>query len=191
MAAKRRYRRTTHTDGVSLREYARHRRAKGLDGGTHNAVQQARDAGRIPPECFTKEGKIRDIEAADAAWKATTYANKVPPTGPKAPKRVNGTKIDGTSTWAARARLDLAKAELAEMELKRRQGELVKAADVDARLTGIFSACKTQILSVPSRMRQQDPSLTAEQIGLLESILREALEVLAAGSDDDAEEASA
>lgn len=184
MVAKRRHRRIMHTDGVSLRAYARHRKAAGLDGGTLNAVQQARDAGRIPPECFTRGGKIRDVTAADAAWKAVTYSKNIPLTGPTAPKRVNGSVIED-SPVKARIRLDLAKAELAEMELKRKRGELVRVDEVDSRLTGIFSACKTQILSVPSRLRQQDPSLTNEQIDLLESVLREALAALAAESDDD------
>jgi hypothetical protein len=53
---------------MSLRAYARHRKARGLDGGTHEAVRYAIKTGRITP---LPDGKI-DPEQADAQWEQTT-----------------------------------------------------------------------------------------------------------------------
>jgi hypothetical protein len=51
---------------VSLRAYARHRKAAGLPGGTLNAVRKRIEAGSI---AAGPDGLI-DIPAADAAWEA-------------------------------------------------------------------------------------------------------------------------
>lgn len=53
---------------LSQRAYARHRRSKGLNGGTLQAVQQALAAGRIKAE---PGGRI-DSREADRSWAATT-----------------------------------------------------------------------------------------------------------------------
>ena len=93
----------------------------------------------------------------------------------------------------ARARLDLAKALLAELDLAERRRELLPARDVEARLADAFANCKTKILGVPSRARQMDPALTHAQLALFEKLLREALEDLAGGAElgDGPAEASA
>jgi phage terminase Nu1 subunit (DNA packaging protein) len=86
---------------------------------------------------------------------------------------------DGVPQLAeSKARREAALAALAEIELAERQSELVRAADVEARLVNVFSNCKTKLLGVPSRARQRDPTLTGPQIDLFESLIREALEDL-------------
>jgi hypothetical protein len=70
---------------MGQREYARHRLALGLPGGTLAAVQKALKSGRIAP---AQDGKI-DSDAADASWAARTDAalqRAVPPAVEKAPE---------------------------------------------------------------------------------------------------------
>ena len=52
---------------VSLRQYARHRKARGLPGATVSAVQKALATGRI----VLVDGGI-EVDAADAQWHANT-----------------------------------------------------------------------------------------------------------------------
>lgn len=54
--------------GVSIREYARHRAALGLPGGSHTAVRKAIQTDRITAE---PDGTI-DIVRADAQWAGQT-----------------------------------------------------------------------------------------------------------------------
>lgn len=160
-------------ESVTLRGYARRR------GCQPSAVHQAITSGRIPAELIERGGDgrvkgIKDADAADAAWRANTQANKIPLSGRGAPK--NGAP---PTLGEARARLDAAKAELAELELAERQKELVEVREIDARLVGVFGRCKTKLLGVPSRARQQDPGLTVAQLALVDTLIREALEELA------------
>jgi phage terminase Nu1 subunit (DNA packaging protein) len=135
-----------------------------------------------------------DPKRADLEWAASTYADRVPLTGPTAPAAVlpAGPATAGAEAMSlgeARARLEAAKAELAEMDLEERRGELVPAREVEARLVAVFSSCKVKLLGVPSRVRQQDPGLTKAQVALIEASVREALEDLA--GEPESEEATA
>ena len=181
MGAKRPRSATKKGEPLSVRAYARHR------GCAPTAVDQAIRAGRLVLSIVRDEAghpKIADPALADREWKASTRADMVPLSGPTAPRtsRVDGG--DTPSLAVARARLDEAKAALAELDLAERQGELVSVAEIDSRLVGLFRRCMTRILGVPSRARQQDPALTAAQIVLIDSLLREALDELAADALD-------
>jgi phage terminase Nu1 subunit (DNA packaging protein) len=150
----------------SLRAYARHR------GVSLAAVQAAIRAGRLRAS-LTPDGKIADAELADAEWEATTYSDRRPLTGP--------TSGDpAPDLGEARARKEAALAEMAEMDLAERRGELVPARNVEAALLAAIMRCKTKLLGVPSRARQQDPGLTAAQVALFDDLIREAMEDLAA-----------
>lgn len=159
--------------------YARHRKEAGLPGRDPKAVRVAIESGRLPRECLTPDRKrILDAAAADAAWAATTRADYVPLTGPTAP---NGATVVSMDYAEARRRREAAEAEKAEIELAELKQTLIPAADVEARLVGVFSRCKTKLLGVPSRARQQDPGLTTAQIALVDALIREGLEDLAGG----------
>ena len=84
----------------------------------------------------------------------------------------------------SRARREAAEASLAELELQEKRRELLPARDVETRLVNVFAGCKTKLLGVPARARQRDPSLSAEQVAMLEGLIREALEDLAGGPDE-------
>jgi phage terminase Nu1 subunit (DNA packaging protein) len=169
---------------VSQRAYARHR------GCRLNAVQEAIKAGRLKRSLVLegKAWKIADVNLADAEWVATTYADRIPLSGPAAAGREGASETPSLNE--ARARLDMAKAELAEIDLAERRGELIQAQDVEARLADVFSHCKNKLLGIPSKMRQRDPALTTDQLQLAEKLIREALEELA-DSDTSPKKASA
>lgn len=78
----------------SLRDYAKHRAARGLPGQTLRAIQQAIEEGRIEVD---ENRKIPDYAAADAQWEART----TPPvlTGkPIGPRKVEPIPMGGFLT---------------------------------------------------------------------------------------------
>jgi hypothetical protein len=164
---------------TSLRAYARHR------GCALNAVQEAIRSGRLTKSVKRVKGRppqIANVAAADAEWAASTYSDRVPLTGRTAPhpSPPELPPITGVHDLAeARARHEAARASLTEIELAERRGELVPTKDVEARLVGEFTRCKTKLLGIPSRARQQDPGLTTVQLALIEGLIREALDDLA------------
>lgn len=124
--------------------YARSRKARGLPGGTREAVRQAVESGVI--SSYGPEALIDPAEA-DRQWAENRLAR--PATAKNQPASVENGEIgaesakNGTSTLpgtqlglkdtgyaAARARREHADAEKAEMELQRKKGELVAYEDV-------------------------------------------------------------
>lgn len=160
---------------ISLRAYAAHRKRAGLTGTTHGAVRDAIRSGRLRVS-VTKDGKIRDAAAADDEWAQTTLADRVPHRGP-----VSNAHPAANPLQEHRARREAAEAALAEIELAEKRRELVPAADVEAHLVSVFANCRTKLLGLPARARAQDPSLSSQQIAIIERILHEALEDLASG----------
>lgn len=161
---------------LSLRAYARHRKAKGFAGGTLFGVQTAIDSGRLS-KSLTPDGQIASAAAADAEWERTTKSEHIPRTGPTSA---------GTPTpelGESRARREAAEAEKAEIELAEMKRGLVPSKDVESKLVNAFAHCKTKLLGVPARARQRDPGLTGPQLELIEELLREALEDLASESE--------
>ena len=73
------------------------------------------------------------------------------------------------------ARLMAAKAELAEIDVAERMGELIPVDQARADVFDKFTTVRTRIMGVPSRLAQRDRSITRTQIDLVEELLREAL----------------
>ncbi len=164
---------------IGIRAYARHRASRGLPGTVQSAVQYAIDSGRLVKSLSPDRKKIIDVELADREWEANSRSDHAPLTGPTAPA-VNGNGQSYINPLGeARARREAAQASLREMELAERRGELIATADIEARLANTFMQCRTRLLSIPSRARQRDPSLSSGQLTMLESLIREALEDLA------------
>ena len=103
--------------------------------------------------------------------------------GPDDAVRLLRAKADKEQDLALKAREDARKAaadaQLAEADLLERQGKLVSARDMELEMVRVFTACKTKLLGIPSRARQQDPALTTAQLALFEALIREALTELA------------
>lgn len=61
--------------------------------------------------------------------------------------------------------------------------EYVKASEVEARWSDVLRRLRSKILAVPSRVRQANPHLTAQDVAAFDSELRAALEELAGPAD--------
>lgn len=138
-----------------------------LVGATHSQVQRRRKMGLLARAASqTRSGHWR----IDRAIGLREWAD-----AKGAPD--NGT---GSREWReARTRREVAMAARAELELARESGELVEAASVEEQLTDVFSACRTKLLGIPTRLRQRLPHLAAGDVAEIEALIREALEELA------------
>lgn len=187
---------------MSLRTYAKRR------GVTAMAVSKAVASGRLKASVVRDARgapKIADPELADREWEAATDLSKAPgyvkarsaarerapgsgtggavPSMPLPPlggaDDAGGAVHLGMSLADASAAEKVWKARLAELDYRERSGELVNAKEMASRLTDVFTRCRTRLLGIPTRARQQLPHLTVPDIGVLDSLVREALEELA------------
>jgi hypothetical protein len=81
----------------------------------------------------------------------------------------------------SRARHEFEKANLAELERKRREGELIDRETVGRSLAKLMSILRGGLLALPSTLRDRVPHLTPEDIDVAETLIRLQLEELAAG----------
>lgn len=79
----------------------------------------------------------------------------------------------------ARARLAIAQAERAELEVAEKTGELIPADVILANWQPIVGAARAKILAIPTKAKTQIPKLTDKDLGKLKSICRGVLEDLA------------
>ncbi len=170
---------------VSLRAYAR------LRGVSPEAVSKAITDGRLRESVTRVRGapKIADPELADREWAANTQPRGDDPAAPATAGAAGGLADYHTSRSireAAAARRETALAELAELELAERRGELIPAESARADVIAAFSLVKTCLLAVPSRVGQQLPDLAAKVVPVVDGLIREALEELAIRGGDGA-----
>ncbi len=85
----------------------------------------------------------------------------------------------GSVADAARARKWTADARRSELDLRKREGELVSAVEVEQRWATIATQIRTALLGLPTRARQRVPQLTAKDALALDALVRQALEALA------------
>jgi len=174
---------------LSQREYAKRR------GVSHVAVQRAINSGRLNRS--VRDGKVVDPELADREWEASTDLSKAPgsvveraaeraaASGGAARPRVEPVApvaVLGASLAENNAAKAYWQAKQAELDFREAAKELVPADEVRGALTETFRSCRTKLLGLPARIRQQIPHLTPADVGTIESLVREALEDLAAQS---------
>lgn len=180
---------------MSCAAYAKRR------GVTAMAVSAAIRKGRLKESVRRNRAgvpKITDPELADREWDANTDLTRAPTyvkeragkrdaapapqnRGGRPPAKDDGDKTPSLSDAAAAEKHWRAK--LAELQYREKAGELVEVKEVAAKLVDVFTQCKTKLLGIPSRARQQLPHLTAADVGTLEELVREALEELAGEED--------
>ena len=85
----------------------------------------------------------------------------------------------------SRARHEFEKANLAELERKRREGELIEREMVGRSLARLMSILRGGLLALPSTLRDRIPHLTPGDIDTAETLIRLQLEELAAGIEAD------
>ncbi len=142
------------------------------------SLQLAIRDGRVAAALVYVNGKpkIRDLELARRELAESTKAEYRPLSGP-------GAADDGapSALAEARARRETALAGLAELELAKQRGEVVLVRGVEAKIVDVFTHCKTRLLGLPSRARQQLPHLTVADVATLDDLVHQALEELADG----------
>jgi hypothetical protein len=156
------------SSGLSIREYARHRRAAGLKGGTPSAVHKALMAGRIKRD---PEGLIDPMQA-DAAWDATTDdtrgegsgevvqprqvapgARQSPPSLPAEPMPSPPAGGGTAPSYAtSRAIREAYAARLAKITYEERSKVLVDAARVQAEAFRRARDTRDAVLAIPGRL---------------------------------------
>ncbi len=175
--------------GLSIREYARHRRTAGLRGGSPWGVQKALKAGRIHTDA---DGKI-DPERADAEWAAATDASRgdgrAGPTSPSptvaqphpaAPPPAS-LPAGAPSYATSRAIREAYAARLAKITYEEKSKALVDAARVQAEAFRRARDARDAVLAVPGRLAAILAAETDTAVieARLTDELRAALEVLA------------
>ncbi len=81
----------------------------------------------------------------------------------------------------SRARHEFEKANLAELERKKREGELIDRETVGRSLARMMSVLRGGLLALPSTLRDRVPHLTPAEIDVADSLIRDQLDQLAAG----------
>lgn len=81
----------------------------------------------------------------------------------------------------SRARSEYEKANLLELQRKTQEGLLLRREDVELAWGGAVNITRTRLLGVPSTAKQRIPHLEIEEVELLTTLIREALDELAAG----------
>jgi hypothetical protein len=80
----------------------------------------------------------------------------------------------------SRARTEHLKAELLELERKQKEEILVKSEEIESKWVEIITIARTKVLGIPTKAKQRIPDLDNTAITILDDIVRETLEDLAA-----------
>lgn len=152
---------------MSLRAYAKRR------GVSPEAVSKAITARRLRKSVTMVGGqpKIADPALADREWSSHTQP-RVDQAAPRDPPEYLAHR---TAREGASARLAAAQAELAEMHLRERKGELVDAEQARADVVNAFSLLKTKLLGIPTSVGQRLPELADQVVPVVDELIRDAL----------------
>lgn len=131
---------------LGIREYARHR------GVAQSSVQQSIREGRIRLAVIQRgRRRLIDPEVADREWAENTGSKRGEEDG------------DSDGTYAqARARRELANAELAELKLKEAKGALINRDHVRRREFSIARLVRDSMFAVPDRLAAELAAETDE-----------------------------
>jgi hypothetical protein len=177
-----------------------------LQGATVQAVLRAITRGRLNKSLVRDDaGKaigINDVDLADAEWAGNTDLTKAPAavvvkamaaagssSSPSSSESSDDAPVDPNivgSFQDALAKEKHYKALEAELNYKKRVGELVEAKDVEARIVDEYARVRTKLLGVARKAKAQLPHLTREDVTTIDNLVREALEDLATSADEQA-----
>ena len=182
---------------MNLQQYGDHRKALGLKGTSHVAVLKAIERGRLMPPAVERNGRSWEInpELADQQWADATHpaergsghhqghqpvVSEPAKRGPaqrqetSAPKGVPPRAVSEAVLAAVKAKRETMALHLDEKKLLRRE-------DVEQAWGGAVNITRTRLLGVASTARQRIPHLETEEVELITTLIREALDELAAG----------
>jgi phage terminase Nu1 subunit (DNA packaging protein) len=150
------------------------------------AVSKAVKGGRLAASVVRNargQPKIADAELADREWEAATDLSRAPgyvkerASSRRAPKGPDSTDL---SLSGESAREKFWKANQAELDYREQLGELTNAKEMGDKIIDVFTRCRTRLLGLPTRAKQQIPHLSVTDLAVIDGIVREALEELAA-----------
>ena len=185
---------------MNLREYARHRKAQGLRGGSHVAVSKAIERGRLMPPAIERQDRGWKInpDLADQQWADATDptergtghhrgADPPPATKPPPPREPTPGSQKPATPKGVQTRA-MSEAMLAELKVKREiialnkdEENLVPRDQVEKAMADNYTIIRTKLLALPTKARQRIPHLTLDDVAVLDELQREALEDLASG----------
>jgi hypothetical protein len=155
-------------------------------GKSKMTVSRACKLGRLAT-CVIRDDKgrvlgISDPELAKREWAANSDYTDAPQRAPVAvaPAAVESVEApeEEHSLAGAAARSKHWDAQLKELKYHEAAGELVSAKEVENEVASVFAEVRTKLLGVPTRLRQDNPTMTVEQLAAVESVIREALQAL-------------
>jgi len=117
-------------------------------------------------------------EAQQPAAKREPPAPKPKQAPPAQPREL---PVDLPAYNDSRARTEYEKANLLELDRKTKEGLLLRREDVELAWGQAVNITRTRLLGVPSTAKQRIPHLEIEEVELLTTLIREALDELAAG----------
>ena len=100
---------------------------------------------------------------------------------PAAPRPPSAGAADLPDYNVSRARSEYEKANLLELDRKTKEGHLLRREDVEQAWGGAVNITRTRLLGVASTAKQRIPHLETEEVELITTLIREALEELAVG----------
>jgi hypothetical protein len=122
---------------------------------------------------------LTSIEEADREWLANSDYTDAPQRAPAGlPAAVDSDGTDAVTLGEASAWDKHWKAKLSELKYNEAVGKLIQASDVRREWTETLAQCRTKLLALPSQIRQAIPSLTLDDVVIVENLVRGALEDL-------------
>ena len=155
-----------------------------LKGVSRSAVSQKKRAGILNGAIDYVNGKaVLNKEEALRLWDTNmvphesqlTKVSEIP-----RPTQVGKVEEEIPDFNTSRSKREAMMARLAEIDVEEREKVLVPSADVEASWVQLVTIAKTKVLGIPTRAKQRIPDLDKNAMSLLDEIVRETLEDLAA-----------
>jgi len=121
-----------------------------------------------------------ETQAGVRGYIASLRATKARPTA--VDPQIAAAAIDGRQQRARLARLQ---ADRVELELERERGRLIDADEIRRHYTRLVVEARNRLIAVASEAKGRIPSLTIDEIEVLEQLIARALEEVADGDDED------
>ncbi len=157
-----------------------------LKNVSRSAVSQKKRAGILNDAIEYVNGKpVLNKDEALRLWETNMVPNESQLTKPKPKERrgVDVGKIDKEDIPdfnTSRSKREAMMARLAEIDVEEREKVLVPSVDVESSWVQLVTIAKTKVLGIPTKAKQRIPDLDKNAMSLLDEIVRETLEDLAA-----------
>ena len=156
-----------------------------LKGVSRSAVSQKKRAGILNDAIVNVNGKdLLNKDDALRLWETNMVPHHSKLT--KVTEKENGGVLVGKVEEeipdfnTSRSKREAMMARLAEIDVEEREKVLVPSADVESQWVQLVTIAKTKVLGIPPKAKQRIPDLDKNAMSLLDEIVLETLEDLAA-----------